>query len=597
MLICLAPLLVLAAVTMLGLQRLGAAADDALDARRQGAIEEAAEELRWEAEVAGWEIDLMVGATLDRVAALARHPIVVAGAQAATPDANTLLAGELEGSAELVSIGFTDRNGHYAGWAGDGAPVPEDAQVAESWWQGAWGSGVNITGLTGEESTGHSVVVIAYRISGGQGEPVGVLQASLAVEAIQAAVGRSRRGGTEMELVTAGAGAGLIADGEGQASAEVEWDRTLGAAGASLAPPEWLVVASRPAPAPASAASGSLGPIETLSGEVSDAGVELLLVVVVVILFGFFVAAAMSGALSRQVVDPLVRLAAQARRAAETGAAPGAWFDPGAGIEVRELQELARSFGSAQRTAAQLIEAEAGRRQAAIELSGSLGRRSRSLVERQLGLLDRLERSESDPDRLASLFELDHLAARMRRTAENMLVVTDQRPPPAHSGPVRIELVVHGALAGIEHYRRVNASRLEPVSLAGPAVADAAQLLAELVENALACSPPEASVAITGASYHDHYRLSVIDRGSGLAADELAAANSQLAAGGDAQATARRGLGLLIVARLSARHGIGARLEPADGGGIAARVEIPHALIQTGGEVAPVAEPASSVAA
>jgi hypothetical protein len=153
--------------------------------------------------------------------------------------------------------------------------------------------------------------------------------------------------------VAAGAEAGLGGGGWIRTSARIEWDRARGPAGAPLAPPEWLVVAWQPSkvgPEPP-------GALEVLSDDVSDARAELLLVVIAVVLFGAFVAAATTNAVARQIVDPLRRLSEQARRSAGTGAAPGIWFDPGAGIEVDEVQELARSLGAARRTAAERIEA------------------------------------------------------------------------------------------------------------------------------------------------------------------------------------------------------------------------------------------------
>jgi hypothetical protein len=131
------------------------------------------------------------------------------------------------------------------------------------------------------------------------------------------------------------------------------------------------------------------------------------------------------------------------------------------------------------------------------------------------------------------------------------------------------------------------------VRVAGRAVGDTAHLLAELVENALACSPPDTSVAITGASGHDRYRLSVIDRGIGMSAAELATANERLGAGRGLELASPTQLGLTVVAKLAARHGITVRLEPAEGGGIAARVELPHELLQAAEQASGVPEPAT----
>jgi signal transduction histidine kinase len=608
----LAPLIVLVPVMLLSLRGLDAAAERDLASTRQNVLDHAATALRSEAEMTSREIDLTIGAMLSEVVDWSRQPAVVVGAETAGTGADASLPGELERFDQLVSIGVTDRSGHYAGWAGRGIPTPQVVQSAEPWWRGAWESGVHIGDLVLDPASGRYVVPIASRIENSGGEWVGVVSASLDVGAIQAIADLRAAEGVEISVVTAGGqllaetGSGhdpsrigatepgpgqrsagveqalagttgtLVAGGTAYASTGVEWSRAVDGPSARRAGPEWLVVAAEPS----HAALAPLADLDALSEDIGGAGRELLAVALLAFLLAVAVAGAVAAALSHQIADPIRRLTLQARRLAETGLEPGTAFDIRSGQQIDELYELARSLDSAQKTAARQTLAHVSRRLTITELLANLGRRNQSLVKRQLRLIDELERSEDDPDRLASMFELDHLAARMRRNAESLLVVTDQRPQLRRSAPVRIELVVHDALAEIEHFERVSCSRLEPVAITGRAVGDLAHLLAELAENALASSPPETSVAVTGASDHDRYRISVIDRGIGMSSHELAAANDRLVAAGGSDIASPTQLGLLVVARLAARHGIEVRLERADGGGTAARVTIPHELLE-----------------
>ena len=127
----------------------------------------------------------------------------------------------------------------------------------------------------------------------------------------------------------------------------------------------------------------------------------------------------------------------------------------------------------------------------------NLARRSQVLVERQLELLDDLEREESDPDQLDNLFKLDHLAARMRRNDDSLLVLAGSEATRRWSDPVALPAVVLAAVAEIEHYPRVRHEAIDPVHVVGHAVADLVHLLAELLENATVFSPPHTSVQVT----------------------------------------------------------------------------------------------------
>ncbi|NUT52137.1 MAG: ATP-binding protein, partial [Saccharothrix sp.] len=160
----------------------------------------------------------------------------------------------------------------------------------------------------------------------------------------------------------------------------------------------------------------------------------------------------------------------------------------------REILAVAQAFGRVQDTAVQLAAEQAVLRRNTTDSLVNLARRNQNLVRRQLGFISRLEHEEADPTALANLFELDHLATRMRRNAESLLVLVGETGPRPGGVPLHIADVVRAALSEVEDYRRVVLRRMDDAAVAGPAVTELAHLLAELVENALAFSPPDVEV-------------------------------------------------------------------------------------------------------
>ena len=183
-----------------------------------------------------------------------------------------------------------------------------------------------------------------------------------------------------------------------------------------------------------------------------------------------------------------------------------------------EIAEVAASLRQVEHTALHLAAQQAGLRRNTTESLANLGRRNQNLVRRQLSLITRLERQELDPDALAELFELDHLATRMRRNAESLLVLAGQNPPRPTAPPADGLEVVQSAVAEVEQYRRVLIAAVEPVRVRGHAVADVAHLLAELVENGLNFSPPTEPVEVHGwyDTEDDTYCFAVVDHGIGM---------------------------------------------------------------------------------
>ncbi|OKI10246.1 histidine kinase [Streptomyces sp. CB02923] len=227
----------------------------------------------------------------------------------------------------------------------------------------------------------------------------------------------------------------------------------------------------------------------------------------------------------------------------------------------------------------------------------NLALRTLNLVERQLTVIESLEQKEQDPDRLETLFKLDHFAARMRRNSENLLVLAGNEHGTGHPGPVPLLDVLRASISEIERYERVRVQSLPPHSqVAGFAADDVSHLVAELLENATAFSPPDAHVELSGWLLESgEVMLSVQDEGIGMTADRLAELNGRLAdASGndDSLDTADEtfGLGLYVVVRLAARHGVRVQLRDQKQGGITAVVVLPAAILPTRpapGSVAP----------
>jgi signal transduction histidine kinase len=232
----------------------------------------------------------------------------------------------------------------------------------------------------------------------------------------------------------------------------------------------------------------------------------------------------------------------------------------------------------------QLADTEITRRKFTADLLVNLARRNQSLMYRQLGLINQLEEQEKDPDALADLFRLDHLATRIRRNAESLLVLSGEDPPRTWGRPVLLVDVVRAAIAETEDLDRVVFAVDERLALLGNAVADVTHLLAELVENAVHFSPPEASVIIRTRPYLQTpgaHVLTVEDWGVGIRPEDLAEANDLLAHPRDVDLSVSQRLGLHVVARLAQRHAIEVSLTPTPGCGVTAAIVLPPELFST----------------
>jgi PAS domain S-box-containing protein len=225
------------------------------------------------------------------------------------------------------------------------------------------------------------------------------------------------------------------------------------------------------------------------------------------------------------------------------------------------------------------------------DLLHNLARRSQGLVDRQLELIDELERNEADPDRLDELFRMDHLATRMRRNVENLIVLSGVDQRRRWSASVPLPDVVEAAVAEVEDYSRVQVTGIDDLTLAGQAASDVAHLLAELVENATSFSSPSTTVDVSGSPAGTGYVLEIEDHGIGMSDDELAEANRRLAEPLAADVAVSRMMGFHVVGRLAARHGIRVQLRHCWFGGITALVLLPAVLVGSDGEHPAMAPP------
>jgi signal transduction histidine kinase len=233
------------------------------------------------------------------------------------------------------------------------------------------------------------------------------------------------------------------------------------------------------------------------------------------------------------------------------------------------------------RLATQLADAELSRRKFTSELLANLARRNQSMLYRQLDIINQLEDRERDPDALGDLFRLDHLATRIRRNAENLLVLSGEEAPRIWSEPVALIDVLRAAIAETEHLDRVTLSVDERLAVLGHTATDLTHVLAELVENAARFSPPESKVTIRTRSClqtSGEVVIAIEDWGVGMRPEDLTQANDLLASPRDIDMSASQRLGLHVVARLAARHGIRTSLTATPGSGITAVVALPAGL-------------------
>lgn len=245
-----------------------------------------------------------------------------------------------------------------------------------------------------------------------------------------------------------------------------------------------------------------------------------------------------------------------------------------------EIGQMAEAFGTVHEVAVRTAVEQAAMRKSIGDTFLNLARRSQALIHRQLKIIDALERKETDPDELEELFRLDHLATRMRRHAEDLIVLSGSKPARGWRRPVPIKDVIRGAVAEVEDYTRVKVLPVGSGAISGHAVGDVIHMLAELIENATSFSPPHTPVQVTGHEVSNGFAIEIEDRGLGMSPVEFKSLNDRLENPPPFDLTTSERLGLFVVGRLAERHSIKVRLRTSPYGGTMAIVLIPGTLLR-----------------
>ncbi|EST39214.1 hypothetical protein N566_03165 [Streptomycetaceae bacterium MP113-05] len=250
-----------------------------------------------------------------------------------------------------------------------------------------------------------------------------------------------------------------------------------------------------------------------------------------------------------------------------------------------EIGEVARAFDQVHREAVRLAAEQALLRGNVNAIFTNLSSRNQGLIERQLGLITALETNEADPDQLENLFRLDHLATRMRRNGENLLVLAGEEPGRRWNRPVPLVDILRAASSEVEHYERIGMSSVPDSEIHGAAVTGLVHLLAELLENATSFSSPQTRVEVAATRLPDgRVMIEIHDKGIGLTAEDFADINHKLANPPTVDVAVSQRMGLFVVGRLADRHGIRVQLRPSgEHAGTTSLVMLPEAITHGGG--------------
>ncbi|QHY98378.1 sensory histidine kinase CreC [Streptomyces sp. S4.7] len=250
-----------------------------------------------------------------------------------------------------------------------------------------------------------------------------------------------------------------------------------------------------------------------------------------------------------------------------------------------EIGEVARAFDQVHREAVRLAAEQAMLRGNVNAIFTNLSRRNQSLIEGQLTLITDLENNEAEPEQLENLFKLDHLATRMRRNGENLLVLAGEEPGRRWNQPVPLVDVLRAASSEVESYERIELTGVPETEIHGQAVTDLVHLLAELLENATTFSSPQTKVRVTATRLPDgRVMIEIHDKGIGLTAEDFADINHKLANPPTVDAAVSQRMGLFVVGRLADRHGVRVQLRPSgEQAGTTSLVMLPDAITHGGG--------------
>ncbi|MGY1499456.1 ATP-binding protein [Streptomyces sp. QTS52] len=250
-----------------------------------------------------------------------------------------------------------------------------------------------------------------------------------------------------------------------------------------------------------------------------------------------------------------------------------------------EIGQLAKAFNNVQTTAAALLERQVLSRRNVAEMFGNVGRRVSNLTTRQLALIDAVERGETDPALLERLYSIDHIAVRLRRNADSLMLLAGIRETVLESGPIALTNVVRAALGQIEGFQRVRLRAATEAMVEPDIIGDLTLMIAELLENAVSFSPADSPVEVVVGSDHDSASITVSDHGLGMSAERLAEENSRLVRRERLDVIPTKVLGLFVVGALARRWDVDVTLSRTPGGGVTAEVLIPSTLLLTASEL------------
>ncbi len=548
----------------------------------------------------------------------------------------------------IKEIFITDINGFNVDYSNR---TSDFVQSDEEWWQIAMTEGLDVSEPDFDPSAGVFAVDVAMRIEDA-GEPVGVLKASLDVALVQGIANRFTGTNDNFEVAILDADGRLLAETSSDNdpshimnAAYVSADAVYsnGRIAEALAPnadelhPEgfsigdefvggfaqvneqlaamrtgmdrdlrafsWTVIVEQPS----EVAFAALAPLEGLADEVANTSRGLSILLVLIALAGLAIAALVALLFGRRLVAPIARLRDAAVEAAEVTLpnvvaqidelgdddefpeVPPLVLDTG-----DEVEDLAHSFNTVQQTAANLASQQARlRRKNVATTFVNLGRRNQNLLTRQLEHINSMESRETDSATLQRLFELDHLATRMRRNAESLLVLAGEETPRRFRQPVTMHQLLQAAGSEIEDFARIELGTVDEASIEGGVASDVAHLLAELLENASSFSPPTSKIQVHGRVRTTGYALAIVDQGIGMGEADLVSANSRLADPAEFDRAPSAFLGHFVVGHLAKRHDIHVQLIESPYGGITAQLHLPGDIIVA----QPPAKPASDMLA
>jgi signal transduction histidine kinase len=253
-----------------------------------------------------------------------------------------------------------------------------------------------------------------------------------------------------------------------------------------------------------------------------------------------------------------------------------------------EIGELAAAFNQVQATAGALLERQVLSRRNVAEMFGNVGRRVSNLTTRQLTLIDAVEHDQTDPELLERLYRIDHIAVRLQRNADSLMLLAGIREAGLDGGPTPLTNVVRAALGQIEGYQRVSLRAGTDVTVAPDIIGDLTLMLAELLENAVAFSPAQSPVEVAVRAGAEGATVEITDHGLGMSAERLAEENARLVRRERLDLVPTKVLGLFVVGSLARRWGVSVTLSRTPGGGVTSRVAIPSALLLMLSPVVPV---------